>query len=114
MWCLLGATAGEFGLVNEFLSYLADRNFSSRTCRAYAYDLLAFTRWLVTEDIALADVDVDVMLRFLTACREATLPRASRGERLFDPRRPQHRLRAGDDQPAVGGDLVAVRVPGDA
>src|SRR5205085_10163136 len=44
------------------------------TCRAYAYDLLAFTRWLNTEDIDLADVDVDVLLRFLTACREATPP----------------------------------------
>ena len=33
----------------------------------------AFARWLVGEDIALVDVDVDVMLRFLTACREATL-----------------------------------------
>ena len=36
----------RFGLVNEFLGYLADRNFSPRTCRAYAYDLLAFARWL--------------------------------------------------------------------
>ena len=85
MWCLLGATAGEFGLVNEFLSYLADRNFSSRTCRAYAYDLLAFTRWLVTEDIAFADVDVDVMLRFLTACREAT-PRGRPGGNVYSIR----------------------------
>jgi integrase len=61
-------------LVNEFLGYLADRHFSPRTCRAYAYDLLAFSRWLDDEGLALADVDVDVLLRFLTACREATLP----------------------------------------
>jgi hypothetical protein len=85
VWCLLGTTAGKFGLVNEFLSYLADRNFSSRTCRAYAYDLLAFTRWLVTEDIALANVDVDVMLRFLTACREAT-PRGRPGGNVYSIR----------------------------
>ena len=41
--------------------------------RAYAYDLLAFARWLM-EGVGLAEVDIDVLLRFLTACREATLP----------------------------------------
>lgn len=74
VWRLSGTAAGEFGLVNEFLGYLADRNFSPRTCRAYAYDLLAFSRWLAGEELGLADVNVDVLLRFLTACREATLP----------------------------------------
>jgi integrase len=74
VWRLCGTAADEFGLVNEFLGYLADRHFSSRTCRAYAYDLLAFTRWLVDEDLVLDDVNVDVLLRFLTACREAKLP----------------------------------------
>src|SRR5689334_18576493 len=74
VWQLCGTAAEEFGLVNEFLGYLADRNFSPRTCRAYAYDLLAFARWLAEEDLALLDVNVDVLLRFLTACREATLP----------------------------------------
>jgi site-specific recombinase XerD len=74
VWSLQGPAAQRFGLVNEFLGYLADRNFSARTCRAYAYDLLAFTRWLNTEDLALADVGVDVVLQFLTACREATPP----------------------------------------
>lgn len=74
VWQLCGTAAEEFGLVNEFLGYLADRNFSPRTCRAYAYDLLAFARWLGDEDLALVDVNVDVLLRFLTACREATLP----------------------------------------
>jgi len=46
VWQLRGTAAEKFGLVNEFLGYLADRNFSPRTCRAYAYDLLAFARWL--------------------------------------------------------------------
>jgi hypothetical protein len=36
VWQLRGTAAEEFGLVNEFLGYLADRNFSPRTCRAYA------------------------------------------------------------------------------
>ena len=85
MWCLRGSAAGGVGVVNEFLGYLADRNFSPRTCRAYAYDLLAFSRWLVAEDIALVDVDVDVMLRFLTACREAT-PHGRRGGNVYSIR----------------------------
>jgi site-specific recombinase XerD len=85
VWCLRGPAVGEFALVNEFLAYLADRNFSPRTCRAYAYDLLAFARWLVGEDLALADVDVDVMLRFLTACREAT-PRGRPGGNVYSIR----------------------------
>ena len=74
VWQLRGTAAEKFGLVNEFLGYLADRNFSPRTCRAYAYDLLAFARWLTGEQLGLAEVNVDVLLRFLTACREATLP----------------------------------------
>ncbi|MGH3817708.1 MAG: site-specific integrase [Pseudonocardiaceae bacterium] len=64
----------RFGLVNEFLGYLADRNYSPGTRRSYAFDLLAFARWLDGEGIGLAGVDVDVLLRFLTACREAVLP----------------------------------------
>jgi integrase/recombinase XerC len=74
VWVLRGEAAARFGLVNEFLGYLADRNFSPRTCRAYAFDLLAFARWLDGEGVGLAEVDVDVLLRFLTACREATVP----------------------------------------
>jgi site-specific recombinase XerD len=73
-WRLAGPAVAGFGLVNEFLGYLADRNYSPRTRRAYAFDLLAFTRWLHAEDVALDEVDTDVLLRFLTACREAVLP----------------------------------------
>jgi site-specific recombinase XerD len=36
--------------------------------------LLAFARWLSGEQMGLAEVNVDVLLRFLTACREARLP----------------------------------------
>lgn len=85
LWRLAGAAADRFGLVNEFLGYLADRNFSPRTRRAYAFDLLAFTRWLDTERVALAEVDVDVLLRFLTACREAT-PRGRPGGNVYSIR----------------------------
>ncbi len=52
MWSLGGPRAADFAMVNEFLAYLADRNFSPRTGRAYAYDLLAFARWLIEVDRA--------------------------------------------------------------
>ena len=74
VWKLDGPAAGGFALVNEFLGYLADRNYSPRTRRAYAYDLLAVARWLLGEGLSLEEVDTDVLLRFLTACREAVLP----------------------------------------
>jgi site-specific recombinase XerD len=73
VWRLSGAAASRFGLINEFLGYLADRNYSPRTRRSYAFDLLGFVRWLDGEGIGLAGVDVDVLLRFLTACREAVV-----------------------------------------
>lgn len=68
-WLLTGGEANRFGLVNEYLSYLADRNYSPRTIRTYGFMLLAFCRWLDAEDIDLADVTTDVLLRFLAACR---------------------------------------------
>jgi site-specific recombinase XerD len=74
VWQLSGAQIEPFELVNEFLRYLADRNYSPRTQRAYAFDLMAFVRWLEAEDVDLAEVDTDVLLRFLTSCREAGLP----------------------------------------
>jgi site-specific recombinase XerD len=114
VWRLRGTTADRFGLVNEFLGYLADRHFSPRTCRAYAYDLLAFARWLSDEELALVDVNVDVLLRFLTACREATLPGRPGGN--------VYSIRDGRSQgyaPATINRRLAaisstVRVPGDA
>ena len=71
-WQLAGAADGD--LINGYLSYLADRGFSPRTVRAYAFDLLAFTRWLAAEGVTLAGVSTDVMLRFLAWCRTAPLP----------------------------------------
>jgi len=72
-WVLAGQDGQRFGLVNEYLSYLADRNYSPRTVRAYGFDLLAFCRWLTTEDLELAGVTTDVLLRFLAFCRQAKL-----------------------------------------
>lgn len=73
-WVLSGPGSAQFGLVNEFLAYLADRNYSPRTVRAYAFDLLSFCRWLAAEGVPLDAVGTDVLLRFLRACREATVP----------------------------------------
>ena len=69
-WRLAGAADGE--LINGYLGYLADRGFSAHTVRAYAFDLLAFARWLAVEGITLAGVTTDVMLRFLAWCRAAS------------------------------------------
>jgi site-specific recombinase XerD len=74
VWVLSGEDAGGFGLVNEFLAHLADRNYSPRTRRAYAFDLLHFARWLVDEQLALEAVSTDALLRYLAACRTAVLP----------------------------------------
>ena len=60
-------------LVNEYLAYLADRNYSPRTQRSYAFDLLHFVRFLSEECLAMEDVDTDVILRYLAACRSAAV-----------------------------------------
>lgn len=57
-------------MVNEYLSHLVDRNYSSKTVHAYGYDLLAYCRWLSTEDIAITAVTTDVLLAFLKAVRK--------------------------------------------
>lgn len=73
-WSLAGPDRPGFVLVDEYLAYLADRNYSPKTVRAYGYDLLAFCRWLAAENLQLAGVTTEVLLRFLRACREARLP----------------------------------------
>jgi hypothetical protein len=85
VWQLSGPAVAGFGLINEFLGHLADRNYSPRTRRSYAFDLLGFARWLDGEGIELAGVDVDVLLRFLTACRERCCPGVWAGT-CTDPR----------------------------
>lgn len=73
-WRLAGSAIEPFALINEFLGYLADRNYSPRTIRAYAFDLLHFARWLAAERLALEAVTTDALLRFLAACRATILP----------------------------------------
>ena len=73
-WRLAGPGSARFALVNDYLAYLADRRYSPRTVRSYAFDLLHFCRWLVTDGTALDAVATDTLLRFLAACREVVLP----------------------------------------
>ena len=83
-WRLAGGGAGGFALVNDYLGYLADRRYSPATVRAYAYDLLAFCRWLVAEFVTLDEVDVETLLGFLAACRTVVLP--GQAENVFSIR----------------------------
>jgi integrase/recombinase XerD len=64
-------TSDVVTLVNDYLGYLADRNYSPQTVRTYAFSLLAFCRWLSGEDIALEAVTTEVLLDYLRACRQA-------------------------------------------
>jgi site-specific recombinase XerD len=88
VWLLVGKDVGRFAVVNEFLGYLADRNYSPRTCRSYAFDLLHFLRWLDGDSVALDEVTTDTLLRFLSACREANPPGRPGGNvySIFDGR----------------------------
>jgi site-specific recombinase XerD len=77
-WVLAGPDSDDVGLVNDFLGYLGDRHYAPGTRRGYAYDLLAFLRWLAGQDRRLDQVDTEVLLRFLAACRGATVPAVER------------------------------------
>ena len=71
-WVLGGPAAARFALVNDFLGYLADRRYSPQTVRAYAFDLLAFCRWLLAGETELGDVTTEMLLRYLAHCRTVT------------------------------------------
>ena len=50
-WRIVGEGALEdIELCNDYLAYLADRRYSPATVRAYAFDLLHFTRWLASRE----------------------------------------------------------------
>ncbi len=70
-WRIGGPGAAGLELVNRYLGYLTDRGYSPRTVRAYAFDLLAFARWLHDEGFPLETVTRTVLLSYLAACREA-------------------------------------------
>jgi site-specific recombinase XerD len=69
-WQLACADERFVAEANSYLGYLADRNYSPRTVRAYGYGLLAFTRWLHASGLTTGVVTSDDVLGFLTACRQ--------------------------------------------
>ncbi|MFI2478865.1 tyrosine-type recombinase/integrase [Nocardia xishanensis] len=73
-WYLAGPGADGLRVIDEYLGYLADRNYSPKTVRAYGFDLVMFGRWLLGEGFGVDDVTTSVLLRFLAACRAARLP----------------------------------------
>jgi site-specific recombinase XerD len=81
-WVLAGADFDGLDLANDFLGYLADRNYAVLTVRAYAFDLLHFARWMADERLSLDEVDTSVLLRYLAACRVQLLPRQHGGNVL--------------------------------
>jgi hypothetical protein len=101
-WALAGPAAARFGLVDEYLAYLADRNYSPKTVRAYGYDLLAFCRWLAGQDLRLVDLP------------GGNGPGPAGSERGPVVGWSDGPLRRNDDQPAAGRDLGTVRVRRDA
>ncbi len=61
-WRLTGADqGGSLSAMNEYLGYLADRNYSPRTVRTYGYDLLAFAAWLEASGSTVEAVSTDVL-----------------------------------------------------
>ena len=94
-WTLSGPSADKYLLVNEYLGYLADRNYSPRTLRAYGYDLLAFCRWLENEAIDLESVTTETVLGFIRHCRQTPIP--GRPANVLSI--TGHRLDRGDQHP---------------
>src|ERR1039457_5748305 len=73
-WQLAAGWRGRDGVMHDYIGSLADRGYSPQTVRAYAFDLLAFARWLAAERLAMGEVSADVVLRYLAYCRRGLLP----------------------------------------
>jgi hypothetical protein len=112
-WPLAAGWRDRDGLINDYLGYLADRGYSPQTVRAYAFDLLAFARWLAAERLALGEVPpMWCCVTWRTAggrcCRDA------RAATRTPSGTAQRRLCACDDQPSAGRCVRPIRLPGDA
>jgi site-specific recombinase XerD len=79
-WVLAGPESADVRLVNDYLGYLGDRHYASGTRRGYAYDLLAFLRWLAGHDRRLDQVDTPLLLEFLASCRSPGTSSAGAGD----------------------------------
>lgn len=83
-WVLVGPAGPpeELRLCNDYLGYLADRNYAAGTRRSYAFDLLALARWLTEQGLRLEAVDTAALLRFLASCRSDGLAPATTNRRM--------------------------------
>lgn len=93
-WLLDGPGSDDVRLVNDYLGYLADRHYAAGTLRGYAFDLLAFLRWLGGQDRRLDQVDTDTLLRFLAASRSITVSEGSSASAGLAPATVNRRLAA--------------------
>jgi integrase/recombinase XerC len=84
-WALVGAGFDGLELVNDFLGYRAAPHYSPLTVRAYAFDLLHFSRGMAGEGTGFDAVDTDLLLRYLAACRTQVLAH-QHGENVFSIR----------------------------
>ena len=84
IWMLAGSAGhpGDLRVCNDYLGYLADRNYAAGTRRSYAFDLLAFARWLAGQQMRLEAVDTGALLRFLAWCRSGGLAPATANRRM--------------------------------
>jgi hypothetical protein len=83
-WLLAGPGGhpDDLRLCNDYLGYLADRHYAAGTRRSYAFDLLAFARWLAGQQLRLEAVDTGALLRFLAWCRSDGLAAATVNRRM--------------------------------
>lgn len=77
---------GPIAEANAFLDALRIRGLSSRTVRAYAYDLLLLYRWLRPLDTSLGQLTGEDLLAFIAAQREAGAEPRSINRRLSTAR----------------------------
>src|SRR5258708_30364459 len=88
LWALVGSQIPVVPVVNSYLGYLADRHYSPRTIRAYAFDVLHFVRWMADEGLGLDDITTDALLCYLAACRIAEVPARPGGNDISTRDRP--------------------------
>lgn len=88
---------------NRFLGHLESRRYSAATVRAYAFDLLNFSRFLADRSLELADVRPTDLFDYLDWQSKPQGTRSAKVVSIADLAR-----RAGDAQPAdrVGAGTV--------
>jgi len=64
-WVVLEDTGQEVAIIAGYLGYVATRGFSRHTVRAYAYDMLAFWRWLAATGKDVWQVTTEDLLRYI-------------------------------------------------